>query len=149
MKKLSTIKLNPKNPRLIKDAKFKKLCESIKKDSKFLELRPIIIDKDNIILGGNMRFRALKELGYKEVPNNWIKKATDLTKAERERFIVRDNIEFGEFDFDMLANDYEKDFLLDVGFEEWELGIDNNPKEKEIDENIETENECPKCHYKW
>ena len=78
--KLSTIKPNPNNPRIIKDEKFEKLVKSIKDFPKMMELRPMIINKDNIVLGGNMRLKALKELGYKEVPDEWVKRAEDLTE---------------------------------------------------------------------
>lgn len=73
MIKLSTIKTNPANPRLIKDDKFKKLCDNIKALPEGLSLRPIVVDEQGIILGGNMRFKALLELGYKDVPDEWIK----------------------------------------------------------------------------
>jgi hypothetical protein len=119
--KLSDIYPNPKNPRLIKDEKFKKLVASIKEFPKMMELRPIIVDDKGMILGGNMRYRALLELGHKEVPDEWIKKAGELTKEEVKRFIVEDNMPFGEWDYDMLANEWEFDDLTKWGFEEAEL----------------------------
>jgi len=114
---LSELKANPRNPRLIKDERFKKLVQSIKEFPKMLELRPIIIDKDDMILAGNMRFKALKELGYKDIEDAWVKRADELTEDEIKRFIIVDNVGFGEDDYDILAADYETDDLLDWGVE--------------------------------
>jgi len=82
-----------------------------------MELRPIVVDDSGIILGGNMRYKALKELGYKEVPDNWVKTADQLTEDEKKRFIIEDNIPFGEWDWDMLANEWDDSFLFDWGLE--------------------------------
>jgi ParB-like chromosome segregation protein Spo0J len=137
MIKLSKIKLNPNNPRLIKDERFEKLCKSIQEFPKMLELRPIIIDNDNIVLGGNMRFKALIHLGLKEVPENYFKNANDLTEEETRRFIIADNVGFGEHDFDILANEWDATEL-----EDWGLNIPNfqsvdySGKNKEIDTDI-------------
>ena len=79
--KINEIKANPNNPRVIKDDKFKKLVKSIQEFPKMMALRPMVINADNIVLGGNMRLKALKELGYKEVPDEWVKRAEDLTEA--------------------------------------------------------------------
>ena len=122
--KLSSIKPNPNNPRLIKDDKFFKLVESIKTfGEKMMPLRPIVIDENNIILGGNMRFKALKELGYKEVPAEWIKPAKDLTEEQKKEFIVKDNVGFGNWDFDVLANEWDTDLLEGWGLDmpDWEM----------------------------
>ncbi|NCU72201.1 MAG: hypothetical protein EBY66_04175 [Candidatus Fonsibacter lacus] len=139
--KLSEIKPNPKNPRLIKDEKFKKLVQSIKDFPQMLELRPIVVDENNVILGGNMRFKALKEAGYKEVP---IVKANDLTNEQKDEFIVKDNIGFGEWDWDSLANEWDVDKL-----EEWGLDIpifDSNINDiEQIDEFNESVNFTIKC----
>ena len=118
MIKLSSIKANPNNPRVIKDDKFKKLVKSIKEFPKMMELRPMIVNSDNIVLGGNMRLKALKELGYKEVPKEWIKSADDLTEDEQRQFIIKDNIGFGEHDWEMLQADWDLSEL-----EEWGLDI--------------------------
>lgn len=112
--KLSEIKPNPKNPRLIKDEKFKKLVKSIKEFPQMLELRPIVVDENNIILGGNMRFKALKEAGYTEVS---IVKANDLTDEQKDEFIVKDNVGFGEWDWDSLANEWDVEKLEDWGLD--------------------------------
>jgi len=117
MIKLSDIKSNPNNPRLIKDDKFKKLVNSIKEFPKMMDLRPIIIDNDSMILGGNMRLKALLELKYSEVPNEWIKKAKDLTEDETRRFVIADNVGFGEHDWDLLANEWDAELLTEWGID--------------------------------
>ena len=139
--KLSTIKSNPNNPRLIKDAKFEKLKKSISEFPKMMELRPMVINADNVILGGNMRFKALKDLGYKEVPEEWIKRAEDLTDEEARRFIIADNVGFGEHDWEVLANEWDVQELEDWGLEGFPFEIEEEVKEKE-DKQIET---CEMC----
>lgn len=127
------IKLNPTNPRFIKDDKFKKLCESIKKDPEFLELRPIVIDKEGIIIGGNMRYRALLELGI-PIKDEWVKQADKLTDEQRRKFIVIDNQEFGDNDWDALSTQYDIDELLEWGFDEKDLKIEKEVVEDEAPE---------------
>ena len=128
MIKLTSIKPNPNNPRLVKDDKFYKLKESIKQfGEKMMPLRPIVVDENNIILGGNMRYKALKELGFKEVPKDWIKQAVDLTEKEKEEFIAKDNISFGEWNWEALENDWDSEEL-----EAW--GLDMPEQEHLSDE---------------
>ena len=110
--KISEIKTNPKNPRLIKDDKFRKLVKSIKEFPQMLELRPIVVDENNIVLGGNMRLKACIEVGLKEV---FIVKAEDLTEQQKDEFIVKDNVGFGEWDWDILANEWDSELLNDWG----------------------------------
>jgi len=110
--KINSIKTNPKNPRLIKDDKFKKLVKSIQEFPQMLELRPIVVDENNIILGGNMRYKACIEAGLKEI---FILKAEDLTEQQKDEFIVKDNVGFGEWDWDILANEWDTDKLTDWG----------------------------------
>jgi len=117
MVKLTEIKSNPNNPRVIKDHKFEKLKKSISEFPKMMELRPMVINEDNIVLGGNMRLKALKDLGYKEVPEEWVKRASDLTEEETRRFIIADNVGFGEHDWEMLANEWNVEELEDWGLE--------------------------------
>jgi len=116
--KLSQIKSNPNNPRIIKDEKFKKLCESIKALPKMMELRPIVVDDNFIVQGGNMRLKALNELGYKDIPDTWVKQAKDFNEDELKEFIIKDNVGFGEWDWDYLANNWDVEKL-----EEWGLDI--------------------------
>ena len=115
--KISEIHINPKNPRIIKDDRFRKLCKSIQEFPKMMKLRPIIVDSEDMILGGNMRFKALKELGYKEIPDEWVKRDGELTEAEKQRFIIADNIAFGDYDWDVLSNEWDKDKLIEWGID--------------------------------
>lgn len=131
---LSDLKLNENNPRLIREDKFKKLVASIKDFPKMMELRPIVIDKDMNILGGNMRFRALQEAGYNEIDDSWVKIADKLTDEEKKRFVIEDNMPFGEWDWDILANNFEVGDLLDWGFNENELKIEQEVVEDEVPE---------------
>ncbi len=103
-----------------------------------MELRPIIIDDDNVILGGNMRFRALQELKMKDIPDNWVKKASDLTDDEKKQFIIKDNVGFGEWDLDELANNWNAEDL-----EKWGLEIPNFNSEPEQLEAVEDDYEIP------
>jgi len=132
--KLTEIKSNPNNPRVIKDHKFEKLKKSITEFPKMMELRPMVINEDNIVLGGNMRLKALKDLGYKEVPEEWVKRASDLTEDETRRFIIADNVGFGEHDWEMLANEWDNEELQD-----WGLDIPNiNLQDEEYTTKIES-----------
>ena len=117
MIKLTTIKSNPNNPRVIRDEKFKKLVKSIEEFPKMMALRPMVVNEDMVVLGGNMRLKALKELGYKEVPNDWVKSAKDLTEDEIRRFIIADNVGFGEHDWELLANEWDAAELADWGLD--------------------------------
>ena len=94
--KITDIKINPKNPRLIRDEKFKQLCKSITNAPWMMELRPIIINENGVIQGGNMRYRALVELGYKEIPDTWVKQADQISPEQWREFVVKDNLSYGE-----------------------------------------------------
>ena len=133
--KISEVKTNPNNPRLIKDDKFKKLVSSIKEFPEMLEIRPIVVDNDNIVLGGNMRLRACKEAGLKEVH---IIKADQLTEKQQREFIIKDNVGFGEWDWDDLANEWDVDELEDWGFDVW-LMPDETDYDLLNDEDLESE----------
>ena len=124
--KLTEIKSNPNNPRVIKDHKFEKLKKSISEFPKMMELRPMVINEDNIVLGGNMRLKALKDLGYKEVPEEWVKRASDLTEEETRRFIIADNLGFGEHDWEMLANEWDTEELEDWGLDGFPFGVEDS-----------------------
>jgi len=126
--KINSIKTNPKNPRLIKDDKFKKLVNSIKEFPQMLELRPIVVDENNIILGGNMRHKACIEAGLKEV---YIVQAKDLTEQQKDEFIVKDNVGFGEWDWNILANEWDTEKLTDWGLD---LPLDVSVQELEAEE---------------
>jgi ParB-like chromosome segregation protein Spo0J len=137
MIKLSTIKSNPNNPRICKDDKFAKLVNSIKEFPKMMELRPMVVNSDMVVLGGNMRLKALKEAGYKEVPDEWVKSAESLTEEEQRRFIIADNVGFGEHDWDMLANEWDAVELEAWGLDmpSFETEIDYSEKNKEFNAN--------------
>jgi ParB-like chromosome segregation protein Spo0J len=124
--KISEIKLNKSNPRIIKDYKFEKLKKSISEFPKMLELRPMVIDNDNVVLGGNMRLTALKDLGYKEIPDNWVKRASELTDEEKQRFVIADNVGFGDWDWDILANEWDSELIADWGLDvpSFEVDVD-------------------------
>jgi len=118
--KVSEIKSNPDNPRIIKNNKFYKLVNSIKQFPKMLELRPIVVNDKMVVLGGNMRLKACKEAGLKEVP---IVMAEDLTAEEQKEFIIKDNVNFGSWDAEMLANEWDLNKLLDWGLGATDLAI--------------------------
>ena len=126
--KISEVKTNPKNPRLIKDDKFKKLVKSIQDFPQMLEIRPIVVDENNIVLGGNMRLKACKEAGLKEV---FIVRAENLTKEQKDEFIVKDNVGFGEWDWDILANEWDVEKIQDWGLD---LPVDLSVTELEAEE---------------
>ena len=114
---ISSIKENENNPRSINKQKFEKLVKSVKEFPEMLKLRPIVVDKDNIILGGNMRYKACREVGLKEV---YIIQAEDLTDKQAQEFIIKDNIGFGECDWDILANTFDNVELKDWGLDVWQ-----------------------------
>jgi len=115
--RIEDVKSNPNNPRVIKDDKYKKLVKSIKEFPEMLEIRPIVVDEDGIVLGGNMRLKACKEAGLKEVH---IIKASELTEEQKKEFILKDNQSFGEWDAKLLS-EWDKELLLDSGFEKYDL----------------------------
>ena len=121
--KLSEVKINPNNPRLIKDDKFKKLVQSIKDLPQMLDIRPIVVNSDMVVLGGNMRLKACKEAGLKEVP---IIIADNLTEEQQREFLIKDNTSGGEWDWDILANEWDSEEL-----EAWGLDL---PELKAIDD---------------
>ena len=135
--KINSVKTNPKNPRLIKDEKFKKLVKSIQEFPDMLNKRPLIVftDVDNkyVVLGGNMRLKACKEVGIKEIP---VIVADEWTEEQKAEFLIKDNVGFGEWDWDSLANEWDTDKLDDWGLNipNYSLGLDvNNMTEDDID----------------
>ncbi len=119
--KISEVKSNPNNPRQIKDDKFAKLVQSIKDFPEMLDIRPIVVNDDMVVLGGNMRFKACKEAGLKEVP---IIVAENLTDEQQKEFIIKDNVSGGEWDWDMLANEWEAEQLTEWGLDVWQQAPD-------------------------
>jgi len=123
---IKLVKSNPNNPRIIKDDKFAKLVASIKEFPKMLEIRPIVVNDDMIVLGGNMRLKACIHAGLKEVP---IIKVSDLTEQEQKQFIIKDNVSGGEWDWNMLANEWDAEEL-----DAWGLDVPDFGKELEAEE---------------
>ena len=138
--KISKVKGNPNNPRIIKNDKFKKLVKSIQEFPEMLKLRPIVVDEDMIVLGGNMRLKASKDAGLKEV---WIEVAEGLTEEQKKEFIVKDNVGFGEWEWDMLANEWDSVQLAEWGLDVWQN--EDDVKEEEVyTKNIEAPTYEPK-----
>lgn len=115
--KINKIKANPQNPRVIKDDKFFRLVESINEFPAMLEARPIVVNEDMMVLGGNMRLKACQESQFKEVP---IIKASDFTEEQQKEFIIKDNNTFGDWDWDALANSWDAEDLKDWGMDVWQ-----------------------------
>jgi len=131
--KISQVKNNPNNPRVIKNDDFRKLVKSIKEAPWMLQLRSIIVNDDNIVLGGNQRLRACKEAGLKEV---YIIKASSLTEEQQREFIVKDNLSLGEWDWDALANEFEIEDLENWGLD-LPILLNENPEIKDISDTID------------
>ena len=128
--KISDLKTNPNNPRFIKDDKFHKLVQSLKDFPEMAKVRPIVVNQEMVVIGGNMRLKAMKEAGWKEVPVDVV----DWSEEQQKEFIVKDNVGFGEWDWDMLANEWAAEDL-----EKWGLDVpvfaDYSDKNQEIDTN--------------
>jgi ParB-like chromosome segregation protein Spo0J len=142
------IKLNPNNPRIIKDDKFKKLVQSIKDFPEMLDIRPIVVNKEGIILGGNMRFKACIEAGIKEPPHVVV----DLTDEQQKEFLIKDNVSGGEWDWDALASEWDVEQLDSWGLDmpnvkEYEELVPSEYNETQkwfLNVEFENENECQK-----
>lgn len=167
---IDKLKPNPNNPRTISTEKFRKLVNSIKEFPKMLELRPLIVDEDFVVLGGNMRLEALKELQILEVP--YIQKK-DLTEEQKKQFIIKDNLSFGQWDWDILGNEWNSLELNEWGMDVWNAeDIDYSPElnpeteyadvtkeevekqakvlaEQMLKELKHTEVMCPKCGHEF
>lgn len=112
---IDSVKLNPNNPRVIKDHRFQELVESIKKFPKMMELRPIVVNADGIVLGGNMRLKACQAAGFKKIP---VINASDLSEAEQREFVIKDNVAFGDWEWSKIVEDWGE-------APEWGLEIPN------------------------
>ena len=145
---IGLIKPNPKNPRTISADKFEKLKKSIQDFPAMLKLRPLVVDEKNIVLGGNMRLKALQELGYKKV---WVERADKLTKEQKKEFITKDNIGYGEWDWDVLVKDWDVkelegwglDFIEEIDFD----NIESNELRQSAAQSKEVT--CPECGHKF
>ena len=152
MIKLKDLKPNPKNPRIISEDQLEKLKNSIKRDPEFMKLRPIVHD-GGMILGGNMRYRACLALGKKEVPNSWVKDASDLTDEQKRRFIVVDNAPdgmTGDWDWEELSDEFDMEELADWGFSADELEKSFGGFELESDQDAEPQiDKAEELREKW
>jgi hypothetical protein len=128
---INKVRTNPNNPRIIKDEKFAKLVKSIQEFPQMLEIRPIVVNDDMIVLGGNMRLKACLEAGLKEIP---IIKASNLTEEQQKEFIIKDNVGFGEWDWNDLANNWDAEQLETWGLDipGWTNNLDINSMTEEM-----------------
>ena len=134
--KISSIIPNKDNPRIIKDEKFHKLVTSLKDFPEMATVRPIVVNKDMVVLGGNMRLKAMNEAGWEEVPVEVV----DWTEEKQKEFIIKDNVGFGEWDWEMIANEWDAVQLTDWGFDvpNWSAGLEENTM---TDDDIDLEEE--------
>ena len=132
---IAAIKPNEENPRFITDSKFKKLVKSIKDFPEMLEARPLVIDEDNVVLGGNMRLKALKAAGVFEIP---VKRVEGWTAKQKNEFIIKDNLGYGEWDWELVANIWEVEEIAEWGLDIPQFGVEDlgNPFEAEVSKNI-------------
>lgn len=119
--KITEIKANPNNPRILKDDKFRKLVTSIEKFPEMADVRPIVVNMDMVVIGGNMRLKAMKEVGWKEAPVQMV----DWTEEQQKEFIIKDNLGYGEWDWDDLANNWDAEELTDWGLDIPDFAIKN------------------------
>jgi len=151
-RKLSDLNKLEGNPRFIKDKEFQTLCDSIRDNPEYFEARPLILSDRTgklVILAGNQRYEAAKVVKLKEVPTYLIE---GLTEAKEREIIIRDNINNGEFDFEILANQFDDLPLIEWGVnlpEDWLSPIPDENKEIDEDAIADTENECPKCGFRF
>lgn len=146
---INKLKINPDNPQTFQDDDLEKLANSIEQFPKMMKLRPIVYDPVTMkVLGGNKRLLAMQRREFKEIPDEWIKSADELTEDEKHRFIIQDNLYIGNWDQEKLQDwDNEKleEWGLDVKIEEQELPeFDDKEEEKERKTMI-----CPKCGFEW
>lgn len=120
MIKVSKLKRNPNNPRQIRGEKLELLKKSVSEFEKMMSLRPMIVDENFTVLGGNMRLAAIRALGIKEIPDDWVRQATDLTDDEKREFVIKDNNSFGEYDWDAIANEWS-----DLPLSDWGVDLPN------------------------
>ena len=146
---LSSIKFNTKNPRKITDKNLKNLIKSIEDFPEMMEKRPIVCvtGEDGLLvpLGGNMRLRALKELKIKEIPNSWVMLADDWTDEQRNEFIIKDNVSFGDWDLELLDMEFDKELLQDWGLDQLTFDLPEEAIDEPIKEQKDTVCTCPQC----
>ncbi len=141
---IKDIKSNKNNPRIISDYKFNNLVKSIKEFPEMLERRPLVVDEDMVVLGGNMRLKALQKAKIKDVPVDIVE---GWTEKQKQQFIIKDNISFGEWDWDILGNDWENKDLNEWGLNvpDWDEEIEFE-EEEEIDDDYSYPDDVEKSH---
>lgn len=140
--RLNSLFSNPNNPRVIKDHKFDKLVDNIRRYPALLAVRPIVVEsrRNPMILGGNMRFAALQHIGYTKIPDSWVRYADELTPEECQAFIILDNVGFGEWDMDALANEWSAEQLSDWGVDLPRLDTDYDDEGEQDDNTVSQSN---------
>lgn len=151
---LESLTINDINPRTIAESALRTLCESIKRDPQFMELRPIVVDENGVVLGGNQRLLACRQLGMTEVPSSWVSTASGLTGEQRKRFIIIDNAPegmSGSWDPELLASFFDAAELADLGLQRLLADMTLPETNTAIDEEamMDTKHECPKCNFRW
>ena len=145
---ISRLVENKRNPRKISESGLQTLMKSIEEFPEMMLVRPIVVNKDYVVLGGNMRLRALQMLGYDRIPDEWVKIANNLSAKECDYFIIEDNLNVGDWDYSLLADEYTQDELAD-----WTGGVlelkDFDLTETDEQEKEATLKECPFCGFKW
>lgn len=147
---IKTLIPNKDNPRRITRKRMDALKRSISGFKKMMEVRPIIVDENNIVLAGNMRLKAIELLGMSEVPDSWVKVYSDFNAEEKKRFVAADNVSFGEFDMDIVSTFFSLDELEDIGFDmdllnQTAIDLTSAPEPLDIESSFET---CPECGQK-
>jgi hypothetical protein len=132
--KITEVKPNPENPRLIKDHKFKQLVKSIKEFPEMLKLREVVVDENMVILGGNMRYKACIEAGLKKID---VVIFAGLTEEQKKEFVIKDNVNYGVWDWDILANNYDTNDLTDWGLSVWNPNITELESEDENESTLQ------------
>lgn len=141
---ISQVRPNPSNPRLIRDGRFLKLWESIENFPEMLYIRPIVIDIHNTIIGGNQRYHICREMNFKEIP---VIRAINLSENQYKQFTIRDNVSSGEWDFEKLLDEWDREFLEHCSFDMKLL----KRKALELDQVSDTGDfcTCPNCGFHW
>jgi len=163
------LKMNPNNPRRIQPDKLEKLMRSIESFPEMMKLRPIVYDPETMhVLGGNQRLAAIRKLGMKEIPDEWAIAATDLTPEQQKEFVLRDNVQLGDWDFEVLSAEFGEFDLGEMGMEVPEVSFtpsetpgmtENNVTDKDVENetispNVEDKKDyidliCPKCGHEY
>lgn len=143
---ISQLVPNEDNPRTIKDESFKKLVKSLTDFPEMMNLRPIVVNEQMVILGGNMRYKAAVAAGWKEVP---VIVAEGLTEEQQREFVIKDNVSGGEWDAELLAAEWDTDLLSEWGLELEAVGKQNTSDGDEITGSLPSTKTCPNCGHTW